>query len=123
MLLGCSGVGLQGGVPHLHDVAVAGDVKVTVGQVPMHDVPPAGPETELDRGGVAHDLVVDLNQSGQLGQIIRALTIMAFGKADADSLEPLTFADEFDDDAGPERRHPYPATRPDPEIIVLTATR
>ena len=39
----------------------------------MHDVPAAGAEPELDRGGVHDDAVADGDGPDQLGQHVRAL--------------------------------------------------
>ncbi len=40
-------------------------------EVPVHDVPTAGPEPELDRGRVHDDAVADVDPSGQLRQHVR----------------------------------------------------
>ena len=47
------GVDLQARVAQLHDVAGPGLAPRVAGEVPVHDVPAAGAEAELDRGGVA----------------------------------------------------------------------
>ena len=56
VLLGRAGVDLQARVAELHDVAGA-RLLDTSRQVPVDDVPAAGAEAELDRGGVEHDAI------------------------------------------------------------------
>ena len=62
VLLGRAGVGLQARVAELHDVAAPGPPRPRR-QVPVHDVPAAGAEPQLDGGGVEHDLVADRHRA------------------------------------------------------------
>src|SRR3546814_17518385 len=52
-----AGVDLEARVAELHDVAGAGLLEALAGQVPVHDVPAAGAEAELDRRRVDHPRV------------------------------------------------------------------
>ena len=52
----------------------------------MHDVPAAGAETELDRGGVHHDRIAERDRSGELRQRVRALGPVT--EIDLDALQP-----------------------------------
>ena len=67
-LLRAAGVGLEARVAELHDVAGPGLVPRRAGQVPVHDVPAAGAEAEVDAGGVEDDVVADRDRTGQLGE-------------------------------------------------------
>ena len=70
VLLGAAHVGLQARVPGLDDVA--GTLLGPRGprEVPVHDVPAAGTEPELDRGRV-HDDVVALGHRSRSGRTAR----------------------------------------------------
>ena len=57
VLLGAPDVGLEARVAALDDVAGPGFAPLVAREVPVHDVPAAGAEAELDRGGVHHDVV------------------------------------------------------------------
>ena len=54
VLLGAADVGLEARVAALDDVAGPGSLPLVAREVPVHDVPAAGAEPELDRGGVHH---------------------------------------------------------------------
>ena len=55
VLLGRADVGLEARVAQLHDVARAGLDPLAAREVPVHEVPAAGAEPEVDRGGVHDD--------------------------------------------------------------------
>ena len=59
VLLGAADVGLQARVAALMMCPGPGSDHSRAGEVPVHDVPAAGAEPELDRGGVHDDLVAD----------------------------------------------------------------
>ena len=59
VLLGAADVGLEARVAGLDDVAGPLLVPLVAGEVPVHDVPAAGAEPELDRGGVHDDVVAE----------------------------------------------------------------
>ena len=58
-----AGVDLEAGVAELHDVIGTGRANLVAGQVPVHDVPSARAQTELDGGGVEDDPVPDRDGS------------------------------------------------------------
>ena len=59
VLLGAADVGLEARVAALDDVAGPALVPFVACEVPVHDVPAAGAEPELDRGGVHHDAIAE----------------------------------------------------------------
>ena len=104
VLLGAADVGLEAGVAALDDVAGPGLAPAVTLEVPVHDVPAAGAEPELDGGGVHHDAVAQLDRSGELRQRVGALGPAA--EVDLDALQPAPCLEQLHDLAGPERRHP-----------------
>ena len=107
MFLRRPGVRLQGRVTNFHDVSVTGYRKIVVGQVPVHDVPPAGAEPKLDRRGVADDRVTAAHCSGELGQIVSAVRFGILGETHEHPLQPGTFAEDLGDHSGTKGRHDY----------------
>src|SRR3546814_14585710 len=67
-----AGVDLEARVAELHDVAGAGLLEALAGQVPVHDVPAAGAEAELDRRRVDHHRVTDGDGARELGEPVGA---------------------------------------------------
>ena len=114
VLLGAADVGLEAGVPTLDDVAGTPLAPFVTGEVPVHDVPAAGAEPELDRGGVHHDVVERVDAAGELGQHVRPLGPVA--EVDLDSLQPRPLLEEARHRPGAERRHRRPRS-------TLRATR
>ena len=100
-LLGRTRVALQRRVPHLHDVARAGLHQLVAGQVPVHDVPAAGAEAELDGGGVQHHAVADGDRAHQLGEHVGPAGV------GVDPLEAVALGQHLRDGGGVERRHRY----------------
>src|SRR5680860_325156 len=92
-------VGLQAGVPGLEDVAGPLLAPGLTGQVPVDDMPSAGAEPELDRGGVHHDSVAGRDRAGQLGQDVGPFRTVA--EIHLDALEPLTRRELAHHRAGP----------------------
>src|SRR5581483_11615513 len=74
------------------------------GQIPVDDVPPPGPECQLDRGRVHHDPIANGYRAGQLGQHIGPLRPVP--EIDLDTLQAAPLFEQADDDPGAERRHP-----------------
>src|SRR5680860_100996 len=91
--------GLQAGVPGLEDVAGPLLAPGLTGQVPVDDMPSAGAEPELDRGGVHHDSVAGRDRAGQLGQDVGPFRTVA--EIHLDALEPLTRRELAHHRAGP----------------------
>ena len=102
------GVRLERRITEFHDVPVTGHGQVRVGEIPVHDVPAARAESELDRRRVADDLIADRNRSRQLGKIVRALRFVFGGEVHEHALQPGPFADDLGHHAGAERRHELP---------------
>src|SRR3981189_490228 len=73
MLLGAPYVRLQAPVPALDDVPRPPLRPLLPLEVPVHDVPPTGSQSELDGGRVHHDPVPHGDAAGQLGEDVRAL--------------------------------------------------
>jgi hypothetical protein len=74
-------------VAQLHDVAGPGFGPLVAFEVPVHDVPSAGAESQLDGGGVDDDPIADRDIAGELDQ-----DVGTFGftrpEPDRDSLQP-----------------------------------
>ena len=85
----------------------------------MHDVPAAGAEPELDRGGVHHDPVAGRDRPGELREHVRALGPVA--EVDLDALQPGALLEDAHDLPGPERRHA--AGRPGYRLAMRRSTR
>ena len=104
VLLGAADVGLQARVPGLDDVARALLGPLVAGEVPVHDVPAAGAEPELDRGRVHDHVVAVRDRPGELGQSTYARS-GPVAEIDLDPLQPRPLLEQPHDAAGPERRH------------------
>ena len=89
VLLGAADVGLQARVAALDDVPGPGLRPLAPVEVPVHDVPAAGAEPELDRGRVHDDLLADVDPTGELGEHVRALGPVAEVDLDALQARPL----------------------------------
>ena len=103
VLLGAPDVGLEARVAALDDVAGPALVPFVAAQVPVHDVPAAGAEPELDRGGVHHDGIAERDRSGELRQHVRVLR--AVTEIDLDALQPGALLEQPHDLASSKRRH------------------
>ena len=103
VLLGAADVGLQAGVPTLDDVTGAGLVPAVPFQVPVHDVPSAGAETQFHRSRVDHHLVAGRDGPGELQEGVRAFRTVA--EVDFDALEPGPRFEQSHDLPGSKRRH------------------
>ena len=98
-------VHLQARVPQLHDVARSGLGPVAAREVPVHEVPPTGPEPEIDRGRVEHDTIPGRDRPDELGDHVRACRFRA-PEIHPHLLEPVPLLEDSDDDPRPKRRHP-----------------
>ena len=107
VFLGGPGVRLQRCVSELHDVPVTGGHEFAVGEVPVHDMPTARAESELDRGRVADDGVSERHRAGHLGQVVRALRVGVVGEDHEHALQPGAFAEDLGDRSGAKRGHDY----------------
>ena len=103
VLLGAADVGLDARVARLDDVARTRLRPIGAGEVPMHDVPAARAEPELDCGGVDDDLVAGVDAACQLRQHVRALG--AGPEVDLDPLQSGPLVEEAADRARPKRWH------------------
>ena len=104
VLLSRAGVGLEAGVPQLHDVARARVDPLAARQVPVDEVPAAGPELEVDRGGVEDHRVAGRDRADEPGQDVGAARRAV--DLDIDLLQAGPLVAERDDDTGSERGHP-----------------
>ena len=95
VLLGAADVGLEARVAALDDVAGPALAPRVAGEVPVHDVPAAGAEPELDRGRVHDDAVAERDRPGELRQHVRALGPVA--EVDLDPLQPGPLLEQPDD--------------------------
>ena len=100
VLLAAADVGLEARVPALDDVAGALLVPFVAGEVPVHDVPAAGAEAQLDRGRVHDHRVADADRPGELGEHVRPLGAVA--EVDLDALQARALVEQPDDLAGTE---------------------
>ena len=103
VLLAAADVGLDARVAALDDVAGPALVPFVAGEVPVHDVPPAGAEPELDRGGVHDHRVAEADRPGQLRERVRARGAVA--EIDLDALQARALVEQPDDLPSTERRH------------------
>ena len=74
--LGGAGVGLQGGVPQLHDVTRSGEIQRPIGEVPMHHMPTTGAEAQIHSRGVDHHFIPNVDHAVELGEIVCTRTII-----------------------------------------------
>jgi hypothetical protein len=81
-------------------VTWTGLVEFAAGQVPVHDVPAAGAEPELDRGRVHDHVVVDGDITDELRQRVRAAVVVK-----ADPLQPGPRREDRDHALRSERWH------------------
>lgn len=103
VLLGRADVGLEArvaGLDHVPRPPLAPGLPL---QVPVHDVPAAGAEAELDGGRVHHHPVADGHRAGQLGEAVSPLG--AVTEVDLHPLEARSLFEKAHDDAGAERGH------------------
>src|SRR5574341_616805 len=103
MLLGAADVGLEARVATLDDVPRAALAPGVARQVPMHDVPAAGAEPQLDGRGVDDDAVAGRYGARQLRQHVRALGAVA--EVHLDPLQAWPLLQQPNDLPATERGH------------------
>jgi hypothetical protein len=104
VLLGAADVGLEAGVPTLDDVAGTPLTPFVTREVPVHDVPAAGSEPELDGGGVHDDVVERIDAARQLREHVGALGAVA--QVDLHALQSGPLLQQARHRPRAERRHP-----------------
>ncbi len=75
LLFGRTSVDLQARVADLHDVARSWLGPRVALEVPVHDVPSACAQTEVDRGCVHHDPIAHSDGPGELGEGVGATDV------------------------------------------------
>ena len=103
MLLGAADIALDARVAALDDVTGASLVPFVAGEIPVHHVPPAGAEAELDRRGVHDDAVAHRDRARELRERVRPLGAVA--EIDLDPLETGALLEQPHDLARSKRRH------------------
>ena len=94
---------LDARVAAFDDVTRASLVPFVACEVPVHDVPAASAEPELDRSGVHDDAVADRDRARELRERVRPLG--AVTEIDLDALETGALLEQPHDLARSKRRH------------------
>src|SRR5581483_3865693 len=92
-------VDLQARIPKLHLVAGTALGPFVALEVPVHDVPPTGPESEFDSRRVHDDAVPHRDRPNELGQDVRRPPV------DLHPLQPLALGEQSGDRPRLEARH------------------